>query len=90
MINRLARHHDAILHFFGVACPVLCALSLLDYSGMLRWTWVLFVWLGCGHFLLYFCDIYPRLRQHPFAAGLFVFGVGMLWPVWLVQRLPRR
>src|SRR3954469_2871252 len=89
MTTPLAKHHDAILHILGVACPALCAVSLLDYSGLLSWTWILFAWLSCGHFVLYANDLYTRLKHHPFATCLFAFGVGLLWPVWLVQRLPR-
>jgi hypothetical protein len=89
MRNRLMRHHDTAMHIFGVVCPALCAVSLLDLAGWLSWTWLLFVWLGCGHFMMYVHDVYPRLKQHAFATGLFAFGVGLLWPLWLLRHVPR-
>lgn len=89
MTKRFAKHHDIAMHIFGVVCPLLCALSLLDYAGWLRSAWLLFLWLSCGHFLLYVYNVYPRLKHHAFATGLFVFGVGLLWPIWLAQRLPQ-
>ena len=88
MINRLAQYHAAALHAFGVACPSLCTISLFEHAGIMPWVCLLFLWMSCGHFLLHFFNAYPRLRYNPFATGLFVFGVGVLWPVWLKRRMP--
>jgi len=78
------------MHAFGVICPSLCAVVLFDQAGLLTWSWLLFLWMSCGHFLLHIYDTYPRLAYHPFATGLFAFGVGVLWPVWLKRRMPRK
>jgi hypothetical protein len=85
--NTLAKYNATALHIFGVICPLLCVLSLLDYAGLLRWTWLVFLWMSCGHFVLYLYNVYPRLKHHAFATGLFVFGVGLLWPIWLLRHL---
>ena len=78
----LKQHYESIEYFFGVMCPLLSTLSLLDYSGAIRWAWLLLLWMSCGHFTIYFYNLYPPLKHRPFARGLFVFGVGMLWPLW--------
>ena len=70
-------------HVLGVATPLLGALTLLDFFGLLGWTWLLFFWMSCGHWALYFYGTYPHLRHRPFVRGMFAFGVGLLWPVWL-------
>ena len=79
---RLRRNYESIEQFFGVACPLLSALSILDYFDLIRWTWLFLLWLSCGHWSLYLNDLYPVLKYRPFVKGLFVFGVGLLWPVW--------
>lgn len=84
---QLHRNYEAVEHFFGVACPLLSALSVLDYLGMIRWAWLLLFWLACGHYMLYYYDIFPRIKYRPFVKGLFVFGVGLLWPLWCVLQL---
>ena len=88
LTNRwLRQHYDAAEHFFGVACPLLSVLSILNYLDLLPWTWLLMLWLATGHYSLYFFDVYPVLKKYrPFVTGLFVFGVGVLWPVWLAAQ----
>lgn len=86
IIDRFTKYHETTMHVFGVACPSLCALSLFDYAGLMGWVWLLFLWMACGHFLLFLNDVYPRLKYHAFTLGLFAFGVGVLWPLWLRQR----
>lgn len=88
--HRLRKHHDAVEHLFGVACPLLSALSILDYLGLIQWAWLLMLWLSCGHYSLYFYDVYPALKYRPFVKGLFVFGVGVLWPIWCAAHVSRR
>lgn len=87
---RLRRHYESIEQFFGVACPLLSVLSVLDYFELIRWTWLLLFWLSCGHWTLYFYDLYPLLRYRPFFKGLFIFGVGLLWPLWCARYLRNR
>lgn len=86
----LRQQYESVEYAFGVICPLLGALSVLDNLGLLRWAWLFFLWLSCGHYLLYFYDVYPLLRYRPFAKGLFVFGIGMMWPVWYVLRIHKR
>lgn len=84
--HRRKARYEAVEHFFGVACPLLGALSVLDHWGLLGWMWLLFLWMSCGHYALYLYDACPVLKYRPFVKGLFVFGVGLLWPVWLAAR----
>lgn len=84
--RRLKEAHDAIEHVFGVITPALGALTLLDFFGLLEWTWLFFFWLACGHWAAYGFDAYPRLPHRPFVRGLFAFGFGVLWPLWLATR----
>jgi len=86
----LTRHYRSVEQFFGVACPLLSVLSILDYFGAIRWAWVLLFWLSCGHWSLYLYDLYPALKYRAFVRGLFIFGVGLLWPVWCAQRLRKK
>jgi hypothetical protein len=90
MTNQFAKYHDAALHTFGVVCPSLCMVLLFEHGGILIWIWMLFLWMACGHFILYLYEVYPRLKYNPFATGLFAFGVGVLWPVWLKRHMPRK
>src|SRR5688572_32437847 len=76
-LRRLRARYESIMHFFGVACPVLSALSILHYAGLIQWLWLFMLWLACGHFLLYFYNLYPLIKYRAFAQGLFVFGVGL-------------
>lgn len=87
--RRLGQAYDTVEHVFGVVAPLLGALSLLDFFGLLAWTWLLLLWMSCGHWALYFCDTYPELKHRPFARGMFAFGVGLLWPLWLAARPAR-
>ena len=84
--RNLAQGYDAVEHVFGVITPLASALSLLDAFGLLGWTWLLLFWLSCGHWVLYFYGAYPIVRHRPFVRGLFAFGVGLLFPVWLLAR----
>lgn len=83
----LRQRYDAFEHMAGVVVPLLCVLSIMDYFGLLRWAWVLLFWLSCGHWSIYLYNAYPRLKYGAFSRGLFVFGVGMLWPVWCAPHL---
>ena len=87
---RLRAYHDAVEHFFGVACPVLSGLSLLHYAEMIQWAWLFLLWLSCGHYSLYFYNVFPVIKYRPFVKGLFVFGVGLLWPVWCAAHANKR
>lgn len=78
--------YEGIEQFFGVACPLAGAVSLLDFWELLGWTWLLLLWMSCGHYALYWYDACPVLKYRPFVRGLFVFGVGILWPVWFAAR----
>jgi hypothetical protein len=89
-MTNFVKYHDVAMYLCGVACPSLCALLLFDYAGLVGWVWMLFLWISCGHFFIYVYGLYPRLKHHAFAAGLFVFGVGVLWPVWLKLRMPQK
>jgi hypothetical protein len=82
--------YEAVEHVFGVVTPVLGALTVLDFFQQLAWAWLLFFWMSCGHWALYWQGTYPRLTQRPFVRGLFAFGVGLLWPVWLARRASGR
>jgi hypothetical protein len=73
----------------GVICPLLSVVSLLHYAGVLNWSALLFLWLGCGHTVLYFYDLYPPLRYRPFFRGMFAFGVGLCWPLWYATHIDR-
>jgi hypothetical protein len=77
-------------YLFGVLCPILGVLSVLESLELLRWTFLLMLWMSIGHFTLYVYDVYPSLQYRPFAKGMFVFGVGLLWPVWCAVRVPKR
>ncbi len=72
--------------FAGLLCPLLSLLSVMYNVGSLRWSALLFLWLGSGHTVLYFYGIYPELRYRPFFKGMFAFGVGLCWPVWCAVR----
>jgi hypothetical protein len=76
----------------GVLCPLLSILSLIHQAGYLEWSAALFLWLGCGHTVLYFYGLYPELKYRPFFKGLFAFGVGLCWPLWYARHIdgPRR
>lgn len=87
---RLSKHYESVEQFFGVACPLLSALSILDYFGLLRWAWLFLFWLSCGHWSLYFYGLYPVLKYRAFVKGLFIFGVGLLWPIWCALQLRNR
>lgn len=87
---RLRKHYESVEQFFGVACPLLSVLSVLDHFGLIRWAWLLLFWLSCGHWTLYLYDLYPTLKYRAFVKGLFVFGVGMLWPIWWALHLRKR
>lgn len=78
------------MHTFGVVCPSLCMVLLFDYAGVMLWVWTAFLWMSVGHFMLCIYDVYPRLKYNPFFSGLFAFGVGLLWPVWLKWYVPHR
>lgn len=84
--HRPRARYEAVEHFLGVACPLAGALSLLDFWGLLAWTWLLLLWMSCGHYALYWYNACPALKYRPFVRGLFVFGVGILWPLWLAAR----
>jgi len=86
----LAKHYESVEEFFGVACPLLSALSILDHFGLLRWAWLLLFWLSCGHWSVYAYDLYPVLKYRAFVRGLFAFGVGLCWPVWCAARLRKK
>jgi hypothetical protein len=73
----------------GLLCPLLSILSLIYQAGYLEWSALLFLWLGCGHTVLYFYDLYPQLRYRPFFKGLFAFGVGLCWPLWYAHQSTR-
>jgi hypothetical protein len=81
-LRDLRRYYESAEYLFGVGCPLLSVLSVLDATGMVHWVWLLFFWMACGHFALYSSDTYPSIRYRPFARGLFAFGVGVAWPVW--------
>lgn len=89
-LQRLGKHHESLVYFLGVACPLLSALTILDHFELTRWAWLFILWLSCGHYTLYYYDLFPRLRYRGFIKGLFVFGIGLLWPVWCARRLPRK
>lgn len=89
-LKLFTQHYDSIEYFFGVLCPLLSVLSLLDHLGAVRWAWALLFWMSAGHFSLYLYNLYPQIRHRPFAKGLFVFGVGMMWPVWCVLQFRKK
>jgi hypothetical protein len=78
--------HGGVEEFFGVLCPALSALSLMDDGARLAGAAALFLWLGWGHAMLFAFDLYPELRHRPFLRGLFAFGVGLGWPIWWAAR----
>jgi hypothetical protein len=89
--QRFRRRYESVEYFCGVAVPLICAFSILDYFGLIRWAWLFLLWLSCGHYSIYFYDLYPlRLKYRPFGKGLFVFGVGVLWPVWCTVQMRKR
>lgn len=88
--RRVQAAYDGLEHVFGVITPLASVLSLLDAFGLLAWTWLLLFWLSCGHWAIYYFDAYPTLKHRPFVRGLFAFGVGLFWPVWLAARRPVR
>jgi len=86
------RVYPYVEEFAGVLCPALSLMSLLHNGDALQWSAFLFLWLGCGHAVLHFYDLYPQLRYRPFFKGLFAFGVGLCWPLWYAWKTadPRR
>jgi hypothetical protein len=82
-------NYNRVEHFFGVLCPVLWMVSVLHMHGMLEWSALLFLWLGYGHSLFYFYQIYPTVRYRPFVQGLAVVLLGLVWPLWCAQYRPR-
>lgn len=87
---RLRQHYTSVEYCLGVACPLLSAVSFLDQWGLLGWTWLLMLWMSIGHFRLYLYNNYPKLKYRPFFQGLFVFGVGVLWPAWSTRAVPKK
>jgi hypothetical protein len=83
-------HYARVEHFLGVLCPLLWMVSLLFSHGMLQWSALLFLWIGYGHSLFFFYQIYPRINYRPFCQGLAVVGLGLIWPLWCAQYVPKR
>lgn len=76
------RVYPYVEEFAGVLCPLLSVMSVMHNADLLQWSAFLFLWLGGGHTVLHFYDLYPQLRYRPFFKGLFAFGVGIFWPLW--------
>ena len=83
--NRLAVY-QRIEESAGMLCPLLSIISVMNQFTSLRWSAWLFLWLGCGHAVLHFYNLYPRLSYRPFFQGMFAFGVGLCWPLWYARR----
>jgi hypothetical protein len=77
--------YAGIEFLFGVVCPLLWMVSMLHAHGLLQWSALLFLWLGYGHSLFYFYQIYPTVKYRPFLQGLAVVGLGLMWPLWCAQ-----
>lgn len=89
--QQLHYKHESILYVVGALLPVICAISLFDLFGLSRWAWAFLLWLSCGHYSIYYYDLYPtQIKYRGFGKGLFVFGVGVLWPVWCAVLLCKR
>jgi hypothetical protein len=88
--RRWETRYESVEYFLGVACPLLGALSVLDHFGLIRWTWLVLFWMSAGHYALYFYDIFPSIKYRPFFKGMFVFGVGVAWPLWCLVRVPKK
>jgi hypothetical protein len=85
--QQLRHKHESVLYVLGALLPVISAVSLLDTFGLSRWAWALLLWLSCGHYSIYYYGLYPnRIKYSGFGKGLFVFGVGAMWPVWCVAQ----
>ena len=72
----------------GVLCPLLLVVSLIPELATLRGIALAALWLGFGHTMLHFYDVYPRLSLRPFFKGPFAFGAGVLWPGWFQPGSP--
>lgn len=81
--------YDTLEECLGAVCPALSIASIAMQLGLLAWLGVLFVWIGCGLCCVHQARCYPRLPIRPFVRGLFNTGLGLLWPLWLLNRAQR-
>lgn len=70
----------------GILLPLLAIAGAAPQWVSLQSVAVVSLWLGFGHAVLYYLDLYPVLRCRPFQRGLFATGVGFCWPLWVLSR----
>jgi hypothetical protein len=81
-------YYAAIEECAGVLCPLLAVMSVVPQIASLQGVALVSLWIGCGHTLLHFYGLCPRVRYRPFLRGLFAFGAGVCWPIWFLARRP--
>ena len=86
--SRVRTCYAAIEEAAGMLCPLLAVISVVPALATLQGIALASLWIGCGHTLLHFYDVYPHLRYRPFFKGLFAFGAGTCWPLWFLLRSP--
>lgn len=84
--HALRRGYALLEEGMGMLLPLLAIASTMPDLVSFQSVALVALWLGCGHTVLFYLNPYPPLRYRPFYRGLFAFGAGVCWPLWILSR----
>jgi hypothetical protein len=85
--GKLLEESEKWLFFVSLIAPVISVVGLMDMYGLSIWLKIsLMAYMVTGLGALYIANLYPRLQHNAMFLGFFIFGISILWPIWMVSR----